>query len=414
MHTGLKVPLLLLLFHFSVFVSAQNKNDSLSSDELFRRAREQAFAGNYAAARALCAGILLKDTSYYDAAVLSGRTYAWEKKFDSARIHIEPVLKKNKKHYDALDALTDIGIWSGKYDLALETARKGLLYFSGDTSFLYRKALAEFHMGKYRETIATTGEILNKYPKSSRTVALHEMALEALRVNRIGLHYIHDFFNPRMASWNMGYLEYIRKTKSGNYIARMNYASRFGNSGYMLETDAWPKLGERNYAYVNAGISNGIAFPDYRLGAELYQKFNRAFEGSLGFRFLSYDTLNVMIYTASVSKYIGSSWISLRPYLTPENAGLSTAITATYRYYYKTADDYLTLMISSGSSPDNRNLQPDQSVLSLKMRSFYFDYQRRVSAHFIVKGLFGYSYEEYFQSKFRHRNTLGAAVYYVF
>jgi len=134
--------------------------------------------------------------------------------------------------------------------------------------------------------------------------------------------------------------------------------------------DAYPKISENNYAYINYGYSQNTLFPKNRFGAEWYHNFPKAFEGSVGMRFLGFTDSNVDIYTATFGKYIGNYWISLRSYVTPDPEGTSVSGYMTVRRYFSDAENYIGMRAGFGVSPDDdRNPIVSEQVLAVKTRS---------------------------------------------
>jgi YaiO family outer membrane protein len=82
-------------------------------------------------------------------------------------------------------------------------------------------------------------------------------------------------------------LLYSRLTKFGTVIGRVNYANRFQTDGLQAEVDAYPRLSNVFYTYVNAGYSeNAGVFPKYRAGFSLYANLPKSYEAEAGWRYL--------------------------------------------------------------------------------------------------------------------------------
>ena len=81
--------------------------------------------------------------------------------------------------------------------------------------------------------------------------------------NRIRINYTIDHFDQSFNRdpWQVVALSYGRKTKLGSVIARVNMAKRFGDIGFQYEMDAYPKISENNYGYLNYGFSQSSVFP---------------------------------------------------------------------------------------------------------------------------------------------------------
>jgi YaiO family outer membrane protein len=135
----------------------------------------------------------------------------------------------------------------------------------------------------------------------------------------------------------------------------VNLASRFGEQGAQIELDAYPRLGEKLYAFFNLGYSGSDIFPEWRSGAELFAALPDAWEASAGYRQLRFEGAPpVTLITGAVGKYFGNSWISARPYVRVGDNGTGTTVVVTGRRYFADADNYIGARLSAGSSPSER------------------------------------------------------------
>jgi YaiO family outer membrane protein len=138
-------------------------------------------------------------------------------------------------------------------------------------------------------------------------------------------------------------------------IGRINYANRFRTSGVQFEADAYPRISRLFYAYLNVGYSNDVGiFSKYRAGFSLYSNLPHSWEADAGFRYL-YFSSDTWIYTLSAGKYYRNWWFNFRTYLTPGQFHISQSYTLSARYYYGGSDDYLSMSIGTGISPDDRS-----------------------------------------------------------
>ena len=172
-------------------------------------------------------------------------------------------------------------------------------------------------------------------------------------------------------------------------------AKRFGDTGFQYEIDAYPKISENNYGYLNYGFSQSSVFPDHRFGAEIFHSFPKAFEGSLGIRTLFFGSSDVTIYTGSVGKYISNYWISLRSYVTPGTTGTSVSGQLQMRRYFSDPENYIGLRLGYGVSPDdNRNLIDSSQKLTLKTRSVRMEFNHIINHVWIINPAAAWGSEE--------------------
>lgn len=172
----------------------------------------------------------------------------------------------------------------------------------------------------------------------------------------------HHFTRQFPDDWHLGSVEYKRQTAMGAILARVNHASRLNRNGFQYEVDAYPKLSQNVYAYLNFGYSNKApVFPNWRSGVSVYVSLPKGWEAEGGFRHLYFDQ-NIWMGTAGLSKYEGDWLFSLRSFFRPGAAGSSQSYFASARRYLKDEKDFVWVQAGRGISPDeNRNVQLNAS-----------------------------------------------------
>lgn len=393
--TGKKLNLTLLLVAGIGFIN-------LLSAQTFEQAKDLAFNGQRAKARAVCRAILAKGTDS-DVATLMGRTYAWDQQYDSARIVLQEVLVQSPENTDALSALADVEYWNDRYPQALEYCNRILAINPKNETVQYQKARILNSAEQYEEASRTLVRLLEQNSDNSDALRLLEKVRLELIKNKITINYTFDYFNNSAYNkdpWQLVYLQYSRKTPLGSVIGRVNYANRFDSDALQLEVDAYPKISENDYLYINYGFSPMSGFPRQRGGFEWNRSFPKSFEGSLGGRLLHFEgSKRVIIYSGSIGKYLGNYWFSIRPYVTPGSEGTSISTYLSVRRYFSDPENYIGIRIGMGSSPDERRLllnENDPNLSSrLKSQSVKLDYNHLFSNQWIVSTGAGYANEEF-------------------
>ena len=368
------------------------------SAQSYEEARSLALSGERAKARQLCKAILAQGFNS-DVALLLGRTYAWDGMYDSTRVILNQVLERNAGNMEARDTFANVEYWSGNYDKAVEYCDLALKKNPGNEDFMLKKARIQHSSEKYEEAVRTLEELVAKNGSNAEALKkLQEFRLDVMK-NRIRLNYTIDQFDKSFNRdpWQVIALSYGRKTKLGSVIARVNMAKRFGNTGLQYEIDAYPKISENNYGYLNYGFSQSSVFPENRIGAEWYHNFPKSFEGSVGIRTLFFSSSDVTIYTATFGKYISNYWISLRSFVTPGSDGTSVSGFLLMRRYFSDPENYIGLRLGYGVSPDeNQNLvNPDASSrLKLKTRSVRLEFNHIINRVWIINAAAVWGSEE--------------------
>jgi len=377
---------------------------TFNTDSVFQQARTLAFSGKRAEARELLRKILVLKPTYTDVQTLVGRSYAWDGKYDSARMELKQGLSYDNKNEDATNALIDVELWSDNYQAALDLSNKALNEInSGSEDFLLKKARAQGNLENYKDADTTLQALLKINPKNEKAISLAETVKWESRVNSIGINYDYDNFSSTFTPWHGVSAFYSRKTKYlGSVIARVNYAYRFDTSGIQYEVDMYPKLTKKMYSYFNAGYSNDGIFPSFRFGFSLYRSLPKSFEAEIGIRYLKFND-GIVIYTGSLSKYISNFWFSLRPYFIPDSQfGNSFSFSLISRFYFKGVDNYLNLTLGTGYGPDEfaRSVTLlGKNNLTSKRASLGF--QHRLLSRFLFKTNVGYRKDEFRDGLFR-------------
>jgi len=380
----------------------------------YEEARNLALNGERAKARQLCKAILAQGFNS-DVALLLGRTYAWDGKYDSTRVILNEVLAHNPENMEALDAFADVEYWSENYAKAVEYCDLALRKDPKNEGFLFKKAKILHSSEKYEEAVASLEELISINDSNAEALKkLQEYRLDVMK-NRIKLNYTIDHFDKSFNRdpWQVVALSYGRKTKLGSVIARVNMAKRFGDTGLQYEMDAYPKISENNYGYLNYGFSQSSVFPDHRFGAELFHSFPKAFEGSLGMRTLFFGSSDVTIYTGSVGKYISNYWISLRSYVTPGTTGTSVSGQLQMRRYFSDPENYIGLRLGYGVSPDdNQNLvnSDSSSRLKLNTRSIRLELNHIINHVWIINPAAAWGSEELTSGNFSGYYTFDISI----
>ena len=369
------------------------------SAQSFQEARSLALNGERAKARQMCKALLAQDFDS-DVALLLGRTYAWDGKYDSTRIVLDEVLSRNSGNMEALGVYADIENWSDNSQKAIEYCDRALKLDPKNEDFLLKKARIQHGSEAFDGAVNTLKTLIGINSANAEAIKLlQEYRLDVMK-NRVRVNYTIDQFDKSFNRdpWQVLAVSYARKTKLGTVLARVNLAERYGNQGIQYELDAYPKISENNYAYVNYGFSKSTVFPEHRIGAELYHSFPKAFEGSIGLRSLFFETTDVTIYTASVGKYVSNYWLSLRSYVTPGSDGTSVSGQFQVRRYFSNAENYLGIRLGYGVSPDeNQNLIGDVVTitrLNLKTQSVRLELNQLIGKRWVFNPALVWGQEE--------------------
>lgn len=310
----------------------------------YLRIRSIAFEGNYDKAVVDARKLLKSDPSYGDARILLARIIAWQKKFDEATEVIDSLLSEDPSNEDALSLKSDILKWSKegkKPSNNLKTAYSFDCFTEPYTRFwqvLSAGAEHNFKWGKAGAGI-NAGHIVTGTP--------------AIVANE-----------------------------------------------YQLETEAYPAISKKNYAFVSYAFSPGNYFPSHRASVEIWQVLPASWSISAGLSYYYFDR-NIFIAGFSGEKYAGDFWFSGKLFIYFKDEGPTYSGYLNARYYFKETD-YLQLTFSSGTAPDEPfDIRAD--LMRLSARGIRLAYNHEFKDRFLIRTGIGYSSEEYSESSWRNR-----------
>jgi len=387
--------------------------DSFDPDELLVDARELIFNKKYLEGRKIAFRALEKYPNYADILILVGRSYAWEGKNDSASIYFERAIIASPTYEDGYSAYMDNLLWSSKYEEAAKVLVRAEENFGSPlpNDLRYKQSRFYYYQDKYDEAYEIAEELFDKNYTNEGLLGYMQNLQRLIRTNAVGVTYDYDNFNGDITPWNtFSFYGRTRTNLTGSLIARVTQAYRFDSHGTLFEVDAYPSLGKNMYAYVNIGGSGASFFPKIRFGTSLYYNLEKAWEVEAGYRYLGFSE-GTHIITASLGKYVGNWWLNLRANVIPYDGKVSTSANFQARYYFKTAEDFFSIQLSSGVSPDEESRDQTQLLNSYRAR---VGYQQLVTTRFMISGYAGYSKDELSNDNFRNDLNFTLGIEYRF
>lgn len=235
------------------------------------------------------------------------------------------------------------------------------------------------------------------------------LAAQELQREWAATRYEASLFGDETDTWHYGSVEVGARRTRLTPIARVNWASRFEQEGYQLETElypAWPGLG---YATLTAAWSKGAPFPELRASAEAFASLPDAFEASAGVIYMDFEADDVATIVGSLSKYVGNYWLAARPSFTTGSGDL--AVTLVTRRYLRSAGEFLTLRVLSGRTAEEVIARGNTSLETIGLQA---DAQLEVTRSWLVLPLAGIAREEIPGGDARTRYSLGVGAMYRF
>jgi len=335
---------LVLAVIFNIFpVQSQEISDPESE---YMRIRSIAFEGDYATAAVAARKLVNAFPSYGDARILLGRILAWQKDFKQAAAVIDTLLSTDPDNEDALSVKRDISLWSKDNTPVATDIRAGYSFDS----------FTEPYTRFWQVFKAGAGHRFN--------------------------------WGPASAGLNVGDIMIETDT------------ARAEVTELQFEAEAWPKLTDKNYAYLAYAYSPGSYFPTHRAAIEVWQVLPKGWAISAGMNYYRFER-NIFISGLSVEKYTGKYWFSLKSFVYFKDDGPTTSFYFNGRRYFNDID-YLQLTLGTGTAPDEPfDVQPD--VMRLSSHSVRLAYLTSLTNKLTMRIGAGYSYEEYAENEWRNR-----------
>ena len=345
---------------------------TLSDAQVLSRARAMATGGQRAVAIDFLRKRLEVQPSDTDARLLLGVVLSWDGQYQDARREIEAVLASHPKYTDALLALVNVALWSDHPELADDATRQFLALQPDDVQALLARARTLRKMSRYKEARASLEAVRTLEPGNREAADLRRALREYEPAWEVNYTHSSIWYNDHSAPWSEEAVTLKRGEQAGSALVRISQGSRWGLHSTLGEIDWYPHLRPGTYLYLNAGYSpQGVLYPKYRTGAELFQNLGHGFEASAGYRWLVFSSSDLRVYTASVGRYHRDWYVSARTFVTPgtslvtANSGLlapgSGGVTATYhssptyqflvRRYFSDGLSQLNIRYGRGAAP---------------------------------------------------------------
>ena len=384
----------------------------VNAEEVFKQARDLAISGKRTEALELLKTHLEEHPNDGDARVIYGIVLSWEGKYDEARKQLSRILSNNPTHGDALPALINVELWSDHEDRAVALAAQGLQDNPNNTTLLLAQAKALKNLRKYPAAIQSLNRLLDQEPNNKAAHDLRKALVELNRTWETSIGQSYEWLNDGNAAWIETAVTLKYQAPVGSLLGRFSRADRFSLTSNQMELDFYPRIRRGTYAYINVGYSpDGVLYPDYRLGTDLYQSLTHGWEGSAGYRRLGFSEA-VNIYTFSLGKYYGNWLFSARTFLTPDLLGTSHSVSFAGRRYFGDGTEYIGFRVGTGASPvEARNVY---DVITLNALGAFGEFNRTIASRWTINVRGGYSYEDRLNRNVLKRAMLDTTLYFRF
>jgi YaiO family outer membrane protein len=360
------------------------------ADSAFAMARELAYKSSYQKSRVILDFLTRKYPAYRDIPAFKARTYLYEKDYpEAARLSKAIIARDTGESYEEPRHILLLAKrYNDQLDTALFLAERGLKRDKSSEFYNVEKAQILRAQKEFKDALSAADTGLAYHPDNNELQQLRSFILNLIIFDGIAVGADYDYFtqfSSRYQPWKSAFLQVGTATKSGTYIGRVNYADRNGRTGFQLEGDAYPIIGEGKYLYFNLGVSNSDAFPTIKGAAEYFTALPWSFEGSLGIRYFNFKDIEVLAYTGSLGYYWQRNYLQYRLFVIQETLGYGFSNNFLFRHYAKGSPDFVQLIGGFGYTLDQRII----SIQGNLFRNTYYAQSRYL----------GIAYRKIFTSK---------------
>lgn len=296
---------------------------------------------------------------YHDIRILRIRNYWALEKIDKAGDDLRFLLKEAKDY----PSVKELAIRQANYLREPATALAYInnleRFYEPDDKLKVLKASLFLKNGERKEAREIALSLFNQDIGNDLRYTLQNI-LNRTVSNEIGLNYQYINFSEdysRNSPWNTVSGEFLHYFKRTALIGRVTYTDRSYDQSYLYEIESYPVFSEKVYGFLNAGISDGSLFPDFRGSASVFINFLKILELEAGGRLLHFSEQDYFTGILGLTAYQGRFYLNARSFLGPERLNqLIQNYQFNIRYYFSDTDNYLFGRLGSGISPDERTI----------------------------------------------------------
>ncbi len=321
-------------------------------DSLFRQAQQWASQKSYPKAIEILNSLTKQHPENRDYSLYLARLFFWSGSYNDAQTTLLPFITKEPILQEAFDLLIQVDFQRQDYLSVIRGCVRGTELFPNNLHFYHlQQALALEKLDRDEEA----KEVLAKIPSELK----HRKDIEYLKTqilkkqkNMLSVGYLNTSFGSSgFSPWHLAYVEYLRTTKRSAYLGRINYAALPENQALQVEMEAYPKINQRSYLYLNTGFSRGKSiFPVARFGGEFYHEFKQ-YSVSIGTRYLHFNPARVLMLTGHFSVNFKEWKIAYRPFLVNQQSDWFQSHILSFRKSFETKESFIQLELQSGGMP---------------------------------------------------------------
>jgi YaiO family outer membrane protein len=310
-------------------------------DEEFRflMSRAYAYHGDYDWALQTLEPLIKRSPKNTDYLLHRARIEFWRGNAAAAKEGFEEVLKIAPQNPEGLAGLARIAAGKGDYSVAERYYLGSLAQNPNDAETHYALGLLYRWQGDFEKARASflrarrLDPSNSEYKKAATRVPGRSESKYELRVI-----YQPETFTDGRTTFQSGQAAFMwRLPKNGPaLIFKGDRTHRFGLWDDQFGLEAYPRLWKGASAYLDVNFSPGGAalYPRASYLAEVYQALSGAWDASIGYRFMDFESNPVSIYFGSLGLYSGPFYSCIRVYFSPESRESKISWLFLTRWYF--------------------------------------------------------------------------------
>lgn len=277
--------------------------------------------------------------------------------FAQSQTVYEAVRSIDPKNSLAAIKLTNILIASNELDRSMQIIDSALIYHDDQPDLLFQKGLIYEKKGDFK--LAKVYHA--KFMKPLNTEKNHRERLDYLEgkelKNQVNVSYLNATSDSTILNTSVATLEYLKDVNKNNtVVARVNYAARKTGVGLQAELDWYHTFKSKSSFVANVAVANQF-FPEYKASFSYFKPIAKVWQAELGAKYAKLnDNTNFLTGVVGLERTFDKVWVNARALLMKDETNFYHSVLAQSRFYMKNEKNYLVVMASAGTAPENERL----------------------------------------------------------
>ena len=277
--------------------------------------------------------------------------------FAQSKIVYEEIWTIDSKSALAAIKLTNILIEEDELDRSMDIIDSALLYNKDYPDLLFQKGLVYEKKGDFKNAKVFHEKFVKPLnidqQHKDRLAYLEEKGLK----NQINVSYLNATSDSTILNTSVATIEYLREVdKANTVVVRANYAARKTGVGLQGELDWYHTFKTKSSFIANVGVSNQF-FPKLKASVSYFQPFAKVWQAEIGAKYAKLtDNRNFLTGVLGIERTFDNVWVNARGLIMKDEVNFYHSILAQSRFYMRNERNYLVVMASAGTAPEDDRL----------------------------------------------------------